>query len=88
MKTNSRQTTDRVLLSLDRLPLGAHGIVHELRGGRALASRLAAMGLAAGAHIEVLDNRGHGPLLVLVRDTRIALGRSEAQRIVVEELQA
>jgi Fe2+ transport system protein FeoA len=27
-------------------------------------------------------------LLVLVRDTRIALGRSEAQRIVVEELQA
>ncbi|MGE5218172.1 MAG: FeoA family protein, partial [Chloroflexota bacterium] len=58
----------------------------ELIGGRGFASRLAAMGLAVGAHLEVLDNRGHGPLLISVRDTRVALGRREAQSIIVEKL--
>jgi ferrous iron transport protein A len=80
--------TDQTYDSLNQLQPGAHGIVRELRGGKSLAARLAAMGLAVGARIEVLDNRGQGPLLVLVRDTRIALGRSEARKIVVEELRA
>jgi ferrous iron transport protein A len=77
---------NREYLPLERLQPGGHGIVRELEGGKAFASRLAAMGLAVGAQIEVLENRRHGPLLVLVRDTRIALGRSEALKIVVEEL--
>ena len=47
-------------------------------------SRLTAMGLIAGAPVEVLQNHGSGPLLVWVRDTRIALGRGEAIKILVE----
>jgi ferrous iron transport protein A len=43
------------------------------------------MGLSVGSRLKVLQNRGHGPLLVLVRDTRIALGRGEALKIMVEE---
>jgi ferrous iron transport protein A len=59
-------------------------VVRALRAGRELAGRLSAMGLVAGAPVEVLQNRGRGPLLILVRDTRVALGRGEALRIVVE----
>jgi ferrous iron transport protein A len=76
----------RVYLPLDQLQSGARGVVRQLKGGKGFAGRVASMGLAVGAHIEVLDNRGRGPLLVLVRDTRVALGRREAQGILVEKL--
>jgi ferrous iron transport protein A len=72
-------------VSLDRLGPGAHGIVRTISGGRELALRLAALGLTVGARIEVLQNPVHGPLLVQVRDTRLALGRGEALKVLVEE---
>jgi ferrous iron transport protein A len=69
---------------LAELPAGTRAVVQALRGGRELMSRLGAMGLVAGAPIEVLQNPRRGPLLVLVRDTRIALGRGEAAKVLVE----
>jgi ferrous iron transport protein A len=74
-------------VSLDRLPSGAAGIVRGLSGGRGFASRLAALGLSIGSEVQMLQNRGNGPLLVLVRHTRIALGRGEAVKIHVGELE-
>ena len=62
-------------------------MVSELRGGRGFASRLAGMGVSVGCQVEVLQNSAYGPLLVLVRDTRIALGRGEASKILVRELE-
>lgn len=70
---------------LDRCGSGQHGIVGEIRGSAALIGRLAGMGLAIGARIEVLQNLGRGSLLVRVHETRIALGRREAAKILVEE---
>ena len=70
---------------LDQLTPGARAVVSELRGGRGFVSRVAGMGISVGCQIEVLQNPAHGPLLVLVRDTRIALGRSEASKILVME---
>lgn len=70
---------------LDQLAPGARAVVSELQGGRGFASRLAGMGISVGCQIEVLQNPAHGPLLVLVRDTRIALGRGEAAKILVRE---
>jgi ferrous iron transport protein A len=43
------------------------------------------MGISVGCQIEVLQNPAHGSLLVLVRDTRIALGRGVAAKILVKE---
>ena len=71
-------------VSLAELPTGTRAVVRTLRGGQELMSRLTAMGLVAGTPVEVLQNRDRGPLLVRVRDTRIALGRGEAVRILVE----
>ena len=75
-------------LSLDQLPKDAHAVVRKLRGGGELVHRLAAMGLTEGAQLVVLQNTGHGPMLVSVRDTRIALGRGEAIKVLVEKAPA
>jgi ferrous iron transport protein A len=72
-------------LLLSDLPDGARGIVAQVTGGREFAARLAAMGLTAGTEIVVLQNRGFGPMLALVRDTRIALGRIQAGLVTVYE---
>jgi len=55
-----------------------------VRGGQTVVSRLGAMGLVADAALEVLQNRDSGPVLILLRDTRIALGRGEAAKVLVE----
>lgn len=73
------------LVSLDRISPGTAGIVRQLNGGRGFASRLAALGLSIGSEVQVLQNRGNGPVLVLVRNTRIALGRGEAGKIRIGE---
>jgi ferrous iron transport protein A len=49
-----------------------------------LSQRLAGLGLTVGAMVEVLQNYGRGPLIVAVRDTRIALGRGQADKVLVE----
>ncbi len=73
------------LVPLDRLASGRCGIVRELQGGADFAGRLAGMGLTKGSRIEVLQNTWHGPVLVRAHESRIALGRGEAAKILVEE---
>lgn len=70
--------------TLSSMHPGARGVVRRLAGGQAFMSRLAALGFTIGAEVRVLQNFGHGPLIVLVRDTRIALGRGEALRVTVD----
>ena len=74
------------LSTLDHLSVGATVVVRELDGGNEFSGRLAAMGLVLGAALQVMQNSGKGPMLVRVRDTRLALGRGEAQRILVERV--
>jgi ferrous iron transport protein A len=75
-------------IALSELPPGFRGVVARVTGGRELAARLAAMGLTAGTGIEVLQNRGYGPMLARVRDTRIALGRGQADMVIVYECES
>jgi len=70
--------------TLSTLRPGETGQVHELAGGRGFVCRLAALGLTPGARIKMVQNFGHGPLIVLVRETRLALGRGEAMKVLVE----
>lgn len=70
-------------IALADIPTGKRCVVRQLAGGQAFVSRLAALGFTLGADLTVLQNFGRGPLIVLVRDTRIALGRGEARQVVV-----
>ncbi len=68
---------------LSSLATGEVGIVHNLAGGRGFVGRLAALGFTPGAEVTMVQNFGHGPIIVIVRDTRIALGRGEAWKVQV-----
>ena len=70
-------------IPLSAMHTGERGIVVELAAGHGLMSRMASLGFTPGAIVTVLQNYGHGPLIALVRDARIALGRGEAGRIHV-----
>lgn len=68
---------------LSELPAGHEGIIHMLLGGREFRSRVANLGFTAGATVKVMQNYGHGPLLVSIRGTLVALGRQEAEKVLV-----
>lgn len=69
--------------SLRELPAGCGGRVAALAGGHGLVARLAALGLIPGAEVVVAQNPGRGPVIVLVRDTRLVLGRGEAAHVLL-----
>ncbi|MGD2155749.1 MAG: FeoA family protein [Anaerolineales bacterium] len=73
------------LKSLNEMTTGKSCIVRQLRGGREFLSRMATMGFTVGAELKVIQNYGRGPLITLIRDTRIALGQGEALKVIVEE---
>ena len=68
---------------LNSLGTGEVGMVQNLNGGRGFVSRVAALGFTPGTEITMLQNYRRGPLIVVVRDTHIALGRGEATKIGV-----
>ena len=65
------------------LPAGTSALVHSLTGGHDFRSRMANLGFTTGAPVRVRQNYGHGPIVVAVRGTLVAIGRAEASRILV-----
>ena len=47
-------------------------------------NRLFQLGLVRDEDIVVVKNNGHGPLLIMVKDTKVILGRGIAGRVMVE----
>lgn len=78
--------TNTVWKSLSDLETGTRAVVRQLRGGREFAGRLATLGFTSGVEIIVIQNYGRGPIIVLIRNTRIALGRGEASKVFVNAL--
>jgi ferrous iron transport protein A len=74
------------VVSLSVVPRGAAVRIARLTGGHPFLSRLASLGFTPGARLQVVQNYGHGPLIVRLRDTRVALGRAEAEKILVEQV--
>jgi len=55
-----------------------------IHGGRRMRRRLADLGLNPGLTVRVVQRDRHGPLILAVKDSRLALGRGMAHRIMVE----
>lgn len=73
-------------MPLSMVACGEKVRLSDVRAGGALSTRLSALGLTPGVELTVIQH-GNGPMLVGVRDTRLALGRGEAQRIFVESIE-
>ncbi len=75
-------TTNSV--SLGAVASGLSVQITRMVGGRHFLSRLASLGFTPGARLQVVQNYRHGPIIVSLRGTRVALGRGEAEKILVE----
>ena len=71
-------------ISLTELSVDHHAKVLAFNFGSSEATRLVSLGFTPGAEVSMAQNYGRGPLIVSVRGTRVALGRFEAEKIVVE----
>jgi ferrous iron transport protein A len=72
--------------SLDEVPAGKCMLVRQLRGGKEFVNRMAALGFIVGTEVRMVQNYGRGPLITLVRGVRVALGRGEALKVIIEEI--
>jgi ferrous iron transport protein A len=52
-------------------------------GGRGIRSKLYSMGLVPGERLRVLSGNGKGPIMISVKDYRLAIGRGMACKMMV-----
>jgi Fur family transcriptional regulator, ferric uptake regulator len=71
------------IIPLSMIPAGEKVKIVELAVGAALVHRLRSMGVKVNQEIEVLNNNFHGPFLVKVQGSRIALGHGVTHRVLV-----
>ena len=70
------------LFPVTSLDEGQEAVVGLLSGGEVLTGRLAAMGIIPGTRIKLL-RKSRGQIIVLASDTRVALGKGQAEKILV-----
>ncbi len=75
-----------VTIPLANLDTGEHAEIYTLGPGKGINARLSALGFTPGAEISMIQNYQHGPLVVTIRGSRIALGRNEARKILVKRI--
>jgi len=73
----------RMAVPLSEVPPGQTATVLRFISGRGLMCRCLALGFTPGTPVTMERNSKSGPLIVLVRDSRVALGRGEAEKIQV-----
>ena len=70
-------------IPLSMLAEGEEGRIVSIMGGHGLIRRLAELGFNPDTKVKVLRSSS-GPIVVLLRDSRIAIGRGVATKILVE----
>lgn len=68
---------------LSLAPAGEPLTIVDVRAGRRLRHRLTDLGLVPGTVVEVVQSMDHGPIIIAVRDTRLALGRGVSHKVLV-----
>ncbi len=61
--------------------------IADVIGGRNVKQRLFVLGLYPGSIVKMVTNDFRGPLIVEINNSKIAIGRGMAQKILVNETQ-
>ncbi|NMC80224.1 MAG: ferrous iron transport protein A [Chloroflexi bacterium] len=69
-------------LPLAMVSVGEKTRLERICGCEKMVQRLSALGFTPGVELSVIQDSG-GPILISLRDSRIALGRGMAQQIMV-----
>lgn len=60
--------------------------VLSIRSGYMLLKKMRSMGIYEGSVIEKIVSYNHGPVIVKVMNSQVAIGRGMAEKIIVEEI--
>ncbi|MTI59515.1 MAG: ferrous iron transport protein A [Firmicutes bacterium] len=64
---------------------GKNAVIKDIVGGYKLRKRLTDMGFVKSVNLKLLKN-DNGPIIVMLGESKVALGFGMAQKIMVEEL--
>ncbi|RLI53906.1 MAG: hypothetical protein DRP09_14555 [Candidatus Thorarchaeota archaeon] len=78
--------SDRESCKIGRRRHGWHHRFHRHHRHHNVRCRLLDLGLVPGTRVMVLNNQNRGPILVEVRDSKMALGRGLASKILVYKI--
>lgn len=76
--------TNPTQLTLAELKPGERAVLLKIHAEKGATGRMTTLGFTPGVELEMTQNYGHGPLLVTVRGTRVAMGRREAKKVSVQ----
>jgi Fe2+ transport system protein FeoA len=68
---------------LSSVKTGNEVTILDINGGRGIRSKLYSMGLVPGTKLTVLNGNTNGPVMISIRDSRLAIGHGMAQKIIV-----
>jgi len=71
-------------MTLSAIDPGQDVTLIDIDGGRGVRSKLYSMGLVPGVNLRILSRSGSGPVMIAVKDSRLAIGRGMAEKIIVE----
>jgi Fe2+ transport system protein FeoA len=72
------------MTDLSRVDQGKEVTLVRISGGRGIRSKLYSMGLVPGSAFTVLSRGRRGPVILSIKDARLAIGQGMAQKIFVE----
>jgi ferrous iron transport protein A len=72
------------MTDLSRVDQGKQVTLVRISGGRGIRSKLYSMGLVPGSDFTVLSQGRGGPVMLRVKDARLAIGQGMARKIFVE----
>lgn len=70
-------------ITLDKAKTNTIATIKSMHGDKGFISRASGRGLTPGAKLTIIQNFQLGPIIVYLRDSQVALGRSEAKKIIV-----
>ncbi|MCD6328408.1 ferrous iron transport protein A [bacterium] len=71
-------------MPLTTAKLGQKVMLKSIDAGRGLRSRLNAMGIVPGVDLVVMNTTFAGPMVVMVKKSKVILGRGIATKMMVE----
>ncbi len=75
-----------MIVELSRLKKDESGIVEKIESGVRAKQKLLSMGITVGKTITVLENMPFQPLIISVDNTKLAIGRGLASKIIVRKV--
>lgn len=75
-------------ITLSEAVPGSRYSVEEIKDEARLVNRLSSMGIICGSELTACQNHKKQPVLIFTRDTLVAIGRGESEKIRLKEISA